>query len=86
MFGQREAAHDWLARSHEVARTEKVPTTMFAQIHAPLGEVDEAMEWLERAYAERDPWLVWLKVNPCFDRIRTDPRFIAMVRRVGLEP
>jgi hypothetical protein len=44
------------------------------------------MRWLERAYAERDPWLVWLKVNPCFDLIRADIRFVDLMRRVGLEP
>ena len=52
--------------------------------HAAVGELDEAFEWLEKAWAIRDQWLVFLKVDPRFDPLRADPRFAAMARRVGL--
>jgi hypothetical protein len=46
----------------------------------------EAIEWLGRACEERDAWLIWLKVDPVLDRLRADPRFTDLVRRVGLAP
>lgn len=56
-----------------------------ALIHAGLEEADEALEWLEKAYEERNQWLSWLKVEPRLDVLRTDARFVDLVRRVGLE-
>ena len=56
-----------------------------AVIHAGLGERDEAFAWLEKAYAERDSWLAGrFNIDPRLDRIRGDPRFRALVRRMGL--
>jgi tetratricopeptide (TPR) repeat protein len=57
-----------------------------AWCHAALGDEDRAIEWLEKAYAERSPALVHLKIEPLFDPLRGDPRFADMVRRVGLPP
>ena len=43
------------------------------------------MTWLERAYEERSSWLVWIKVEPRFDRLRSEPRFDSLLRRMRLE-
>jgi hypothetical protein len=50
-----------------------------------LGENDEAFAWLEQAYKEQSNMLQFVKVHPFFDSIRGDPRFVDLVRRVGLE-
>ncbi len=50
-----------------------------------LGEKDEAMKWLEKAFVEEEPRLVDLKVSPFFDPLRSDPRFKDLLRRIGLE-
>jgi adenylate cyclase len=50
---------------------------------AGIGETEEAMTWLERAYEERDPLLVTAKVDPRMDPIRSDPRFQDLLRRIG---
>jgi tetratricopeptide (TPR) repeat protein len=56
----------------------------FARAYAQLGEKDRAFEYLDQALAEQSPGLVFLKVDRAWDAIRSDPRFAAAVRRVGL--
>jgi TolB-like protein/DNA-binding winged helix-turn-helix (wHTH) protein/Tfp pilus assembly protein PilF len=77
-FWQKE-----LARA--LARAPRRPTMYYvtARMYARLGEHDRAMEWLEKAYAERADHLVMLKVDPIFDRLRDDPRYQDLMRRVG---
>jgi tetratricopeptide (TPR) repeat protein len=57
-----------------------------AIIYLGLNEKDEAFEWLGKACEERNAWLVYLKVNPIFDGLRSDPRFDALLRRAGFSP
>jgi DNA-binding winged helix-turn-helix (wHTH) protein/TolB-like protein/Tfp pilus assembly protein PilF len=63
-----------------------VSPTGLAQVYVALGEKDRALECLERACDERDPWALWNKVNPVFESVRSEPRFQDLLRRVGLEP
>ena len=53
-------------------------------IHARLGDKDEAFSLLDRAYAERNMWLMNLKVDPRLDNLRSDARFQSLLARVGL--
>src|SRR2546425_983990 len=55
-------------------------------VHLGLGEKDKAFEWLQKAVAERVGLLVYLKVDPLFDPLRSDPRFQDLLRRMGLPP
>ena len=55
-----------------------------ALIYNGLGEHDEALAWLERSYANRTPRMVFLKVEPKWNNLRSDPRFQDLIRRVGL--
>ncbi len=50
---------------------------------AIIGETEEAMTWLERAYEERDPFLLVAKTDPLTDPLRSDPRFQDLLRRIG---
>ena len=67
-----------------LARERYVSPFDFARLHARLGQKDEAFARLEQAFAERSVGLVMLRVDPVWDRIRADPRFAALVRRVGI--
>jgi tetratricopeptide (TPR) repeat protein len=84
MAERRDEALRVLAEMKDLAERRHVSSYHFAIIHAALGERDEAFEWLEKTYEARSEALVWLKVDPRLDTLRTDPRFIDLQRRVGL--
>ncbi|MCZ6767902.1 MAG: protein kinase [Acidobacteria bacterium] len=63
-----------------------VSTLIVASYYARLGEKDQAFEWLEKAYEERESSMVLLNVYPSFDPIRNDPRFTDLLLRLNLEP
>jgi tetratricopeptide (TPR) repeat protein len=50
---------------------------------AIIGETEEAMTWLERAYEDREPLLLFAKTDPLLDALRSDPRFDDLLRRIG---
>ena len=56
-----------------------------ALVYLGLDQKDEALKWLQKAYQDRYAWLVFLKVDPIFDSLRSDPKFRDLVRRVRLE-
>jgi len=74
----------------EISDSDKLPGLSnvlqhsIAEIYAALGQVDEAFEWLNKAYHAHDMQMVSLKVNPTLDGLRNDARFADLVRRVGL--
>jgi hypothetical protein len=57
-----------------------------ARTYARLGEKDRVFEWLEKAYDEHSDDLVRLRQEIDFDSVRTDPRFVDLLRRIGLPP
>ena len=61
-----------------------VSPVAFAIVHIGLNNVDQALDWAERAYDERRGWLAYLKVNPMLDPLRGAPRFEALLRKMKL--
>jgi len=51
-----------------------------------LGDKDKAFSLLEKCYTERNTRLIYIRSDPSLDPLRDDPRFGAMLRRIGLEP
>jgi hypothetical protein len=68
----------------EVSKQRYVSPYNIAQIHARLHEREQTASWLERAFNERDSQLTYLKVEPAFDEIRSDPRFQQWLQRLGM--
>ncbi len=66
-----------------IAAGEYVRPTALAVDFARLGRTDEAFEWLERAYDERDGSLAFIKTEPAYDGLRSDPRFQDLLRRMS---
>ncbi len=66
------------------AKEHYVPSTGMAAIYSRLGENDRAIDALEKAYEEKDGGIVELKVEPVFERLRSERKFNELLRRVGL--
>ena len=60
-----------------------VPAFHIALIYAGLGDQDQAFKWLDRSFAEHDPFLVYIKVDPNFDLLRADARLPALLGRIN---
>ena len=69
----------------ETTETGKTSPFVIAYLYAELGDKDRAFKWLERSYAIRQSDLVSLKIEPSLDSIRTDPRYIDILKRVNLD-
>src|SRR5262249_51961582 len=81
--GYRDEAHKVLRQLEELSKQRYVTPYGRALIYAALGETDETFKWLETAYQQRANWMVLLKVDPCFDNLRSDPRFQDLMRRMN---
>jgi tetratricopeptide (TPR) repeat protein len=68
----------------QIAKPQDPAPIRLAMIYIGLGETDRAFEWLEKAFEARDWQMVLLNVEPLFDTVRSEPRFAALVERVGL--
>lgn len=86
LAGRLAGAQSLLAEMEERARRQYVSPYDMALIHAGLGDADRAMASLERAYVERHSSLRQLRVDERLDPVRSDPRFEALARRIGLHP
>jgi hypothetical protein len=53
-------------------------------IYAGLGDKDKALDWLEQAFRERSALLIYLRVDPRLDALRSSHRFQDLVRNIGL--
>ncbi len=82
--GQRAKAQKVLDDLQEQSRTRFVTPYYTAVIFVGLEKFDEAFAWLEKAYEERDEWLLHLKVDPKLDPLRRDTRFANLLARINL--
>ncbi|HEX5386194.1 MAG TPA: protein kinase [Gemmatimonadales bacterium] len=84
--GCRDRAQACLAELELEAARRHVPAMYFVQVLSALGELDSMFHQLERARAERAGWLAFSRVDPRWDAVRGDPRFVAHVRAIGPTP
>jgi len=83
--GHRDKAQGLLEGLKKQAGQNYVMPFYIAIIYLGLGEKAQVFEWLERAYEERNYWLVFLKADPMFDSLHSEPRFRTLLGKVGLE-
>lgn len=85
--GKQEEARKILDELIEAAKTEHVAPMLFAWVYAGLRDVDNYFAWLQKAYEARSSYLVYIKNDPytVIAGFRSDPRFNALMQKIGLE-
>ena len=86
LAGKRAEAGKILNELTELLKKRYVTPFSFALIHLGLGGADQALDWIEKGVAERAGDAVGLKANPVWDDLRSEPRFVELVKKIGLEP
>ncbi|HLZ90594.1 MAG TPA: tetratricopeptide repeat protein [Candidatus Acidoferrum sp.] len=84
LAGNSVAARKTLAELHLLARSRYISSLYFAAIYTGLGEKKTALDWLDKAYAERNDRLLYLNVDPMADPLRSEPRFVNLMKRLKL--
>ncbi len=83
--GRRREALRLLDELKRRQQNSYVPAAPFVNAYLGLGDNEQALAWLERAYQEQSNIMQLIKVHPFFDPLRGDPRFVDLVHRVGLD-
>lgn len=83
--GEQAAARAMLAGLYDAAGHLYIPPTSLGTIHLGLGEIDQVFTCLDHAIDDRDPIIVPIKTDPILDPLRSDRRFIALLRKMNLE-
>jgi TolB-like protein/DNA-binding winged helix-turn-helix (wHTH) protein len=84
--GRRTQALQIVEKYKQISKREYVDAIWIVATYAALGQKDQALEWLEKNYEERALGMVFLKVAPDFDSLRSDPRFQDVLRRMAVSP
>jgi tetratricopeptide (TPR) repeat protein len=84
ILGKKREAEEILEQLKDRSKQSYVPAYGFAEIYIGLGDKEQALASLEKAYADRSMLMTFIKVDPEFDSLRSDPRFKDLLRRVGL--
>jgi len=83
--GKRDEAQKIVSGFMEISKKKYFSPQFISRVYAGMGEVDKAIEWMEKAYEERDPAFSLIKSVPSHDYMHSDPRFKALLKKMGLE-
>jgi TolB-like protein/Tfp pilus assembly protein PilF len=83
--GQAVEARAVLSELSSRRRFEYVRSLCLALVHMGLDERDAVLDWLDEACQEHDTWVPALRIDPVFDGLRSEPRFIALMRAIGMD-
>jgi tetratricopeptide (TPR) repeat protein len=83
--GRKEEAVQVIGELKDLSKERYVTPYAFTLIYASMGENDEAMTWLRQACDQGVSDLIYLRVDPFLDNLRSDPRFADLMEKVGME-
>ena len=84
--GREQEANEALRQLQHLWANSFVSPVEFVYAYAGLGRKSDALDWLEKAYEERSVWVSWLKVDPMWDPLRSNPRFQALYQKMNFPP
>jgi tetratricopeptide (TPR) repeat protein len=84
-MGKKTEAQQVLDSLAERTKKMYIPPSLLATLSVALGKNDDAFEYLDKAYDERDWLMTMLKINTSFENIRSDPRYHALLKKMGLD-
>jgi serine/threonine protein kinase/Tfp pilus assembly protein PilF len=82
--GKKKEAQEILEKLLAMSKRKYVPAYDIAAVYIGLGEKNQAFEWLSKALEERSGFLVYIKCDRRFEGLRSDPRYEALLKRIGL--
>ncbi len=86
LSGNEDEARTILAQLLQQSRQAYVPPYFISVLYTAVGDKERALQWLDKAYKERDLYLAWMKVDPALDELRSDSRFQELSNRMRLSP
>jgi serine/threonine protein kinase/Tfp pilus assembly protein PilF len=82
--GNASQARKILDELLERSKRDYVPSHEIAALYLGLGRNEEALRWFRKAFDEHSGFMVYLKIEPALDPIRSDPRFVELIKKVGM--
>ncbi len=82
--GQPQKAQKERDKVLERSQRQYVSPFLLASLHFVLGQDEEGFKWANKAYEEHDPWLCYVGISPALDRVRSDPRYEALLKKMNL--
>jgi eukaryotic-like serine/threonine-protein kinase len=83
--GRTDTARELLKELHDRSRKAYVLPSSLAWIHLGLGEIEDALELLEKAAEEHDDWVLFLNASPYVDALRSHPRYQVLLRKMNVD-
>jgi tetratricopeptide (TPR) repeat protein len=84
LAAQRSDAMQILGYLQKLAGARYISSSLIATVYLGLGDKEQAFQWLDKASDERADTLAYAKVDPAYDRLREDPRWIALLQKLKL--
>ena len=83
--GNKKEAEKIMAEVNELSKQHYVSAFHRSAIYLALKDNDQAFDLLDKAYEDRDNWLVTIKIDPRFDNVRSDSRYIQLLKKLNME-
>jgi hypothetical protein len=84
--GSQREGHEHLSSLNDASRNDYVSPYALAVAHSAADHAEEALEWLQKAYKQRDPHLIWAREDVCFDRLRGQAKFRKLIQKMDYPP